>query len=73
MAYAIVADFVDSVVHSEGAEDEWRNVYRSLRENAWPADYERQRRQQALREGLRAGLHSALSLTQDAAPALPAG
>jgi hypothetical protein len=73
VAYAIVADFVDSVVHAEGAEDEWRNVYRSLRERVWAADYEQQRRRQVLRDGLRASLQRALTLTQDAAPALPAG
>lgn len=72
VAYAIVADFVDSVVHAGGAEDEWRNVYRSLRESVWPSDYEQQRRQQVLREGLRAGLQRALGLMRDGPPALPA-
>jgi hypothetical protein len=73
VAYAIVADFVDSVVHAEGAEDEWRNVYRSLRESVWLSDYEQQRRQQVLREGLRASMQRALGLMQDGPPTLPAG
>ena len=72
-AYAIVADFVDSVVHAEGVKDEWRNVYRGLRESVWPADYEQQRRQQVLREGLRASLQRALDLMRNGLPALPAG
>jgi hypothetical protein len=72
VAYAIVADFVDSVIHVRHGEEEWRNVYRNLREKVWPADYELQKRQQALHEALRASLQKALSLTQDAAPALPA-
>jgi hypothetical protein len=71
VAYAIVADFVDSVIHTRHIEDEWRNVYRNLRENVWPADYELQRQQQALRVALRVSLHRALSVVQDAAPALP--
>lgn len=73
VAYAIVADFVDSVVHADDSEDEWRTVYRSLRESVWPADYELQRQQQVLRDGLRVSLQRTLGLTQHAAPVIPAG
>jgi hypothetical protein len=71
VAYAIVADFVDSVIHARHSEDEWRSVYRNLRESVWPADYELQKKQQVLREALRVSLQKALILTQDAAPTLP--
>jgi hypothetical protein len=71
VAYAIVADFVDSVVHAGDSEDEWRNVYRNLKDRVWPTNYELQKRQRALRDALRASLQSALNLVQEAAPTLP--
>lgn len=49
VAYAIVADFVDSAVHARQSEAEWRNVYRSLREVVWPTDYELQKERQQKR------------------------
>jgi hypothetical protein len=72
VAYAIVTDFVDSVVHYRQSEDEWRNVYLNLREHVWPTDYEQQRRQQLLLDGFCATVTRALDLAQQTAPSLPA-
>jgi len=73
VAYAIVADFVDSVVHYRQSEDEWRSVYLNLREHVWTTDYEQQRRQQLLLEAFCAAVARALDLTRQTAISLPAG
>jgi hypothetical protein len=43
VAYAAVSDFVDSIIYARNIEDHWRNVYRRLRAEVWPEDYEVQR------------------------------
>jgi hypothetical protein len=41
-AYAIVADFVDSIVYARNIEDQWRDIYRHLRAKVWPDNYKLQ-------------------------------
>ncbi|HEX9919000.1 MAG TPA: hypothetical protein VGA87_07530, partial [Pyrinomonadaceae bacterium] len=71
VAYAIVADFVDSVVHARDSESEWRNVYRNLRQVVWPTDYELQRRRQQKRQTWQASLESVSELIRRGNISLP--
>lgn len=39
VTYAIVADFVDSIIYMRNVEDQWRDIYRQLRAKVWPDNY----------------------------------
>jgi hypothetical protein len=41
VTFAIVEEFVDQVLRSEGAQDEWRNLYQELRSEIWPEEFEK--------------------------------
>jgi hypothetical protein len=41
VTFAIVEEFVDQVLRSDGAHDEWRNLYQELRSEIWPREFER--------------------------------
>ncbi|HEV2915095.1 MAG TPA: hypothetical protein VGX92_17595 [Pyrinomonadaceae bacterium] len=71
VAYTIVADFVDRVIHARQSKTEWRNVYRSLREKVWPLEYELRRRRQQKREQWCASLQRVVDATRQTAPTLP--
>jgi hypothetical protein len=43
VAYTAVSDFVDSIIYTRNIEDHWRNVYRRLRAEVWPENYEVQK------------------------------
>ena len=72
VGYAIVADFVDEVVHARLSETQWRNIYGNLREFVWPTDYELQKRRQQRRLQWCASLEKASQAARQDGHALPA-
>lgn len=52
VAYSAVSDFVDSTIYTRNVEDHWRNVYRRLRADVWPENYEVQKMRSFQREEL---------------------
>jgi hypothetical protein len=71
VAYAIVADFVDSVLHMRQSEAEWRNVYRNLRDVVWPTDYELQKQRLERSSHWRSSLEQALKAVRQHSNPLP--
>jgi hypothetical protein len=71
VGYAIVADFVDEVVHDRQSETQWRNVYRNLREFVWPTDYELQKQRQQKSAQWRASLEKVSEALRRHSHALP--
>jgi hypothetical protein len=41
VTFAVVEEFADQVLRSEGAQDEWRNLYQELRSEIWPMEFEK--------------------------------
>lgn len=71
VAYAVVADFVDSLIHAREVENQWRDVYRRLRAKIWINNYQKQIQRQDQRAQLLAMIDRADGLIKSGNLMLP--